>query len=221
VEGRGRNLEGQAADQEDEAKQHTGSGALVDGRSNVFEPGRTGEAIDQGGAIEQHARRQGAQDKVLQACFRGLQIVPVHGRQHIERQGLQFDADIEGDQIAGADHHAHAQGGQQDQDGEFEGRSALAGEPVAAERNGCRTGEIDGDAGIACSGVCLQTARKRDPRGPRADMMAAEIRAQNATNPIESVAFGLKAPTTRRTRAETARSSSGKARTRSISIGPP
>ena len=71
VERHGRDLEGEAGDHEDEAEDQAErrsapeSAAAICGEADV-----AGEAVDQRGAVEQHARRQRAEDEVLQAGFR-------------------------------------------------------------------------------------------------------------------------------------------------------
>ena len=75
--------------------------------------GRAGEAVDQRGAVEQHAGGQRAQHEVLEARLARAHVVAADGRHHVERQALQLEAEIERDQIVGRDHHHHAGGRQQ------------------------------------------------------------------------------------------------------------
>ena len=127
VERHGRDLEGKAGDQEDEAEDEAEarprppvSAAAISGKA-----GRAGEAIDQRGAIEQHARGQRAEDEIFEAGFGGAGVVAVDGGDDIERQRLQFEAHIERDEIVGRDHHHHADGREQDEDGIFEALDLL------------------------------------------------------------------------------------------------
>ena len=147
VEGRGGHLEGQAADQEHQAEHHAHGGGSMHGGGDVEEPGRSGEAVDQRRAIEQEARRQGAQDEVFETRLRRPRIVPLERAHDIESQGLQLDPDIEADQVAGGDHHAHAQRRQQDQHRIFELGVADPGQPALAQHRGHGAGRIDDDLG--------------------------------------------------------------------------
>ncbi len=66
-----------------------------DHADDLVELGVAGEAVDQRGAVEQHARRQGAEDEILEARFGRPGVVALHGGDDVERQRLQFEADIE------------------------------------------------------------------------------------------------------------------------------
>ena len=130
MERHGRNLEGQAGDDQhdadDNAHGRNTAGRLGQHRSDIDECRRAGEAIDHGGAIEQHARGQRAEDEVLHAGFGRTQIVPAEGGDHIERQALQFQAEIERDQVVRRQHQQHADGRQQHQNGKLEAAHPLA-----------------------------------------------------------------------------------------------
>ena len=89
--------------------------ARLGGGGDGREAGRAGEAVDQRGAVEQHARRQRAQHEILEARLARAHVVAADGGHHVERQALQLEAEVEGDEVAGGDHHAHAGGGQQHQ----------------------------------------------------------------------------------------------------------
>ena len=148
VERRGRNLERQAADQEDQTEHQARAGVVGGEGGDVLEPHRTGETIDQAGAIQQQARRQGAQDEILQARFRRLDVVAVEGGQHIQSQRMQLDPDIHGDQVARGRHHAHAGRGQHDQDRIFELGDARALHPAVAQHDRHGGRQIDQALGV-------------------------------------------------------------------------
>ncbi len=61
-----------------------------------------------------------AEDEIFEAGLGGAQIVAPIGRDHVERQAHQFEAEIERDEIIGRDQHQHAEGGNEDEDREFE-----------------------------------------------------------------------------------------------------
>ena len=79
-----------------------------------------GEAVDQRGAVQQHARRQRAEDEILQAGFGRLGVVAVAGGDDVEREAHQLEPEIEHDQVAGRDQHHHAERREQHQDRKFE-----------------------------------------------------------------------------------------------------
>ena len=80
------------------------------------EAGLAGEAVDQRDAVEQHARRQRAEDEILEAGLGRAQTVAVDRGDDVERQRLQLEAEIERDQVVGRDHQHHAERGEQDED---------------------------------------------------------------------------------------------------------
>ena len=132
MEGHGGDLEGEGGDDEDNAHHHAGGDTLL-GRERIGQTVKirgAGEAIDQGCAIEQQARGQGAEDEVFQPGLGGAGIVTVDGGDDVERQAEQFEAHIERHEVIGRDHHHHADGGEEQQHGEFEAREALLFEEI-------------------------------------------------------------------------------------------
>ena len=123
VEGHRRDLEGDADEQEHEAEDQADvlrRPRRLGHRGDRGKARRAGEAVDEGGAVEQHARRQRAQQEVLEARLAGAQIVPADRRHHVERQALQLEAEVQRDEIVGRDHHHHAGRRQQHQHRVFE-----------------------------------------------------------------------------------------------------
>ena len=53
---------------------------------------RAGEAVDQRGAVEQHAGGERAEDEIFEAGFGRAHIVAVERRDHVEREAHQFEA---------------------------------------------------------------------------------------------------------------------------------
>ena len=82
---------------------------------NTREVHRPREAIGQRYAIQEQARRQRAQDEVLQACFRRTYVVPRKRRQHVDGQRLKLQAHIQRHQVVGRRHDHHAHGAEQHQ----------------------------------------------------------------------------------------------------------
>ena len=123
--------------------------------------GRSGKAIDQGCAIEQKPRRQGTEHKILQARFRGLGIIPAKGSQHIEGQRLQLNADIERNQIARRNHHAHANRSQQDQDRELKALIIDPAKPAITQQYGHWADQINRHLGKPRCAIGNKAARKR------------------------------------------------------------
>ena len=102
------------------------------GRGDDLEAHPASEAVDQGGSVEHDPRRQGAQDEILQAGFGGLAVARLEGGQNVKGQRLQLDGDEQRDQVAGRNHHAHAERRDDNQHGVFEARRAGASEPAVA-----------------------------------------------------------------------------------------
>ncbi len=92
VERNGRNLEGKAGKDEDQSEDQAERRRARSRqcRGDLVEAGVAGEAVDQRHAIKQHARRQRAEDEILQAGFRRTDAVAVDGGYDVERQRLQF-----------------------------------------------------------------------------------------------------------------------------------
>ncbi len=177
VERHGRDLEGEAGEHEDEAEDQAEL-ALAPGLStggDAREADLAGEAVDQRGAVEQHARRQRAEDEIFQAGFGRAQRVAVDRGEHVERQRLQLEAEIEREHVARRDHQHHAERGKHDEDGILELVELLGlGEADrhderdqrAAERqqlHEAREGVDDEGAaeGLAVAGPSCQIRRRR------------------------------------------------------------
>ena len=119
VERHGRDLEAEAGEQEHQAEDQPDA-ALLARLGDAGEAHRAGEAVDQRGAVEQHARRQRAEHEIFQPRFGRAHVVAVDRRDHVERQAHQLEAEIERDQVGRRDQHQHAGGREQDQDRIFE-----------------------------------------------------------------------------------------------------
>ncbi len=129
MERHGRNLEAEAGKQKDDAENKPGGGCSGFMPCRLRDAGEghgAGEAINQRRAIEQHARRQRAEDKILQARFGRFQRVAIACRHDVKRQAHQFETEIKRDQIGRRYQHQHAERREQDQNRIFEALLAFA-----------------------------------------------------------------------------------------------
>ena len=115
VERHGGNLEGEAGDEEDKAEDEADRRTALERHGNAGERGLAGEAVDQRGTVEQHAGGQSTEDEVLEAGLGRAHRIPVDRGDHVKRQRLQLEADIDRDQVVGRDHHHHAERGDDDE----------------------------------------------------------------------------------------------------------
>ena len=127
MERHGRDLERQARHHEHHADDQPSGclGGVGECPGNLDEIHAAGETVDQRNAIEQQSGGQRPQDEILQTGLRGPDIVARERRQHIERQRLQFEPQIEAHHRAGRHHDHHAGHGQQHQHRELEPRQAF------------------------------------------------------------------------------------------------
>ena len=130
VERHRRDLEREAGQDEDEAEDDAEAAVAVQRRGGAGERHRAGVAVDQRRAVEQHARRQRAEDEIFEPRLRGAQIVAAIGGDDVERQAHQLEAEIERDEVAGRDQHHHAERGEQDQHRELEAADLLVAHEV-------------------------------------------------------------------------------------------
>ena len=137
VERHRRNLEAEPREQEHQAE-HEADATGLRGGSDAGKADGAGEAVDQGGAIEQHARRQRTEHEILQPGLDRLRVVPIAGGDHIECQRHQLEAEIEHDEIARRDQHHHAKCREQHQDRIFEDAPRRVGQEFRRQDEGCR-----------------------------------------------------------------------------------
>ena len=97
VEGHGAKLKGKSRHDEDHTKNNHGAvGGTT--RERLCDGGdieAAGAAVQHRHAIEQEARRNRAQHKVLYRRFGALRMVAPHGHERIERQSHQLEADVD------------------------------------------------------------------------------------------------------------------------------
>ncbi len=145
VERHGRHLEGQARDHEHEPDQGTqrqsGLGRPQAGQHIEIEGAR--EAVDQGAAVQQHAGSQGTQDEIFQPGLGRAQVVAMDGRQHVDRQALQLDRHVEGEEAVGRDHHGHAERREQHEQRVLVALDLLVAHELAGQQQGARGADQD------------------------------------------------------------------------------
>ncbi len=111
-------------------------------RTDLAELERAGDAVQQRHAVQQRARRDGAEHEVLHRGFGGDAVLPVERDQRVQRQRQQLDAEVHGDQVAGGTEHDNAEQRRQRQHVE------LALLQTAPREKAVRIVEADGDEQI-------------------------------------------------------------------------
>ena len=143
MERHGGTLEGKPDRDEHHADDQPGRrlAAAAEQTGDVGEAGGSGEAVDQRGSVEQHPRGQRPEHKILEPGFGRAHRIPVEARHDIQGQALQFEAEIERDQIVSRDHDHHPGGREQYQHREF--KSGYAVLLVVAEPHDDRDGRAE------------------------------------------------------------------------------
>jgi hypothetical protein len=110
-------LEGQAGDEKHQPENENPLVELahVKALGNRRDLERTGRTVDHGHAVQQQAGGQRPEHEILHRRFGCWNRVTVHRHHRVEREREQFQADIDRHQMAGRDHHHHAEGGKQRQ----------------------------------------------------------------------------------------------------------
>jgi hypothetical protein len=84
--------------------------------NGVGEQRRARRAEQQAHAVEQHRRREHAEEEVLDAGLVRLLVALAPGGHHVGRDRQQFEGDEDADEVAGRRHHHHAEHAAQQQD---------------------------------------------------------------------------------------------------------
>ena len=138
------------------------------------ETGGAGKAVNHRRAIEQHARSERAEDEILQARFGRADVVTMESGNDIEREALQFERDIERDEIVRRDHHHHAGRGEQHQHGIFRPRDAFALVVLHGEDQGGRRADQHHHLRRKRRSRRRRTARRARPGAPVRGCEAAQ-----------------------------------------------
>ena len=94
--------------------------------ADAFKTGGACKAIGQAHAEQQDARRQRAQHEIFEACLCRTVVAPRTGRQHISRQRVQLQTDVQRQQVGGRNHQPHAHHREYDQQRIFGAHLPLA-----------------------------------------------------------------------------------------------
>ena len=66
-------------------------------------------AVHHGEAVQHETARHCPQHEIFHRCFRGVRVVTAQCHQRITRQGQQFQAEVQNDEVVSTHHDVHAQ----------------------------------------------------------------------------------------------------------------
>ncbi len=124
------------------------------------ETGRAGEPVKQAHAEQQDARSKRAQHEILEARFRRTVVHPQERGHDVGREAIEFEADIQRQQVSRRDHHAHAERGEHDEQREFGAHRLEAVEERRRNDQRYASARIDQQLGERCEGVGAVLAAK-------------------------------------------------------------
>ena len=152
VKGHSTELEGQTGNNKDQAEnQHLVLDLAAGNRLKHFvDIERAGGAIDHGQAVEQKARGQRAQHKVLHGRFGGGRVVSAQGHQRVARQRHELETHVDDQKIVTRDHHKNTQQREQTQGEELTAAQHVA---VGCVGSAVNQGDHQGKAGKALEPV--------------------------------------------------------------------
>jgi len=153
VERHGGNLEGEPGEDEHQPEGDAGAVTVAHRSSDRLERDRAGEAVHKAHAVKQHAGGQSAEHEVLETRFGRLDVVAIERGDDVERQTLEFKAEIERNQLVGRDHHHHPERREQDQDRVFEAADLLVLEILHRQDHGGDRPDQGQDLHEACETV--------------------------------------------------------------------
>ena len=119
MEGHGGDLEAEPDEQEHQADQQHAVGqehVLGQEGRDAGEVGRPRGAVDEGDAVEEEGRREGAEHEVLEPRLLGLGAVALHGGHDVGRDRQDLEAEEDHDEVVGHGHDQPAGGGQEHED---------------------------------------------------------------------------------------------------------
>ena len=88
-------------------KQQAAIGVLIQRGGDRVQVQAAGHAVEDRDPVEHHARGECPEDKILHRRLGSGRGVPVHGNHGIEREGHKLQAEVDGQEIVGRDHHHH------------------------------------------------------------------------------------------------------------------
>ncbi len=158
-----RDLEAQAGEQEHEAEGER-QAALPRGFRNAGEAHRSGRAIDQRGAVQEHAGRERAKDKIFQSRLGRAQTLAVDRGDHVKRETHQLETEIERDEVPCRNQHEHAGGREHDQDRILEAPPLRLPHELARQDDG--GGRSDKSEELEEAGIVVDDEAAAEGRGP-------------------------------------------------------
>ena len=124
-------LEGEAGEQEDKPEQQAERRrAAPERRGDAGEAGRSGKAVEQRDSVEQDPARERAEHEIFEAGFGRALVAAAIGGEDVAGEAVELEPDIERNEAGRRDHHAHADGGKDDQHRIFGGMLGPALEPA-------------------------------------------------------------------------------------------
>ena len=113
-------------------------------------------------------RGERAEHEIFEARLGRARVAALEGGEDIGGEALQLEADIEGEQVAGRDHHPHADRREQDQHRIFGAIIAVAAEPAHRREHRDRGAGVDQDLRRRRRSCRRRTGRRRRCRRRRA-----------------------------------------------------
>ena len=118
VERRGRDLEAEPDQEQRETDEQHAVVEQHDLREELRDPGevrRAGRAVDERDAVEEHRRRERAEQEVLEAGLLRREPAAVERGEHVQRDRQDLERQEDGDEVVGRRHQHHAGGRAQHQ----------------------------------------------------------------------------------------------------------
>ncbi len=118
VEGGGRHLEAEAGNEQGQGGEQGRVGGQVQGVDQFADANEvrgTGQAVNERHAEQQQGRGKAAEQEVLGRGLAGTAVGLVQADHGVDGQGHEFQAQVQGDQVAGRGHDQHAHQGKEHQ----------------------------------------------------------------------------------------------------------
>ncbi len=140
MEGDGRDLEGEADEDEGRAdgQQHARSRG---GGEDGGEVGRPRRAEDQRDPIDDESRRERAEQEIFNACFLGRHHFAVESGKNVERDGEHFEGKEDDNEVGGLHHEHHANHAEEQQGVVFAALQSHAFDVAKGQRHAEQTAD--------------------------------------------------------------------------------
>jgi hypothetical protein len=151
VEGRGRELEGEARDHQHEAKDGDGREVARKRVGHVREHRRAGDAVDQDEAVEEHGGGDDARYEVLHPALCALAAAPVESDHGVGRNGCELYREEDAEKVPHGDEERRPEHDREDEHQVFGGVAGSSGPAGRGEhgdegRAGDDQLEVEGEA---------------------------------------------------------------------------